>query len=682
MLTKESGSSNVVADGRRIGVLYLTSAPFLGGAVYGLRSIVRRLDRTRFRPVLALPEEAREVAEFFRDEDIALAPIRSPRLARRSPAAFVDVVRTVGELARVCRAHRIRIFHSTSPRAAVLGPLLRARTGVKFVWQIAMLGQPWWSRYLARFPDSAACVSRAVYREYGARANMRVIHNGPWTEGLTEAQCAARRRALRAELDIPEETLVVGSVANLQYWKGIHVLLDGFARASRAMPDILLVHLGGPAPGYEEYALQIDLQIAELNLGTRIRRLGFRADGYRYFPLFDLFVHVPVAEGRHRVTEAFGHSVAEAMGYRLPVISSGIGGPAEIVEEGVTGELIEPGNARELGEKIVALLRDPARRGRMGAAGAARYQEHFTIEREVREYERLYLELLRPNDARHPTTPPPRPAADAPHGRGDFRAHWERLDADARFSEKMRLAELEQRPFVALLEKVLAESPAAPRVLEVGAGSAAASRLLAQRIAGNVVALDLLPQAMRVARRLLPRELNGRLTLVAADVFRAPFAGEPFDLVFSQGLVEHFPDPRPIVEAHARLVKPGGWLVLNVPQTLNPYTFYKHWLMRRGSWPPGWETEYSPRALARVVTSLGFDAVALDGHGSFLRMVASRGLRAVLPHSVQVMLIRLADGADHLLGSRLRAWSCLNVIGCFRKGPMPPGAARNQEHSS
>lgn len=658
----------VTPTDNRIGVLYLTTAPFLGGAVYGLRSIVRRLDRARFRPVLALPEEAGEVAEFFRHEDIVLAPIRSPRLARRSPAALVDLARTVGELARVCREHGVRIFHSTSPRAAVLGPLLRARTGVKFVWQIAMLGQPWWSRFLARFPDGAACVSRAVYREYGARSNMRVIHNGPWTEGLSEAQCAERRRALRAECGIPEESLVVGSVANLQYWKGIHVLLDGFARAAREMPGIFLVHLGGPAPGYAEYARAIDAQIAALGLGSRIVRLGFLVDGYRYFPLFDLFVHVPVAEGRHGVTESFGHSVAEAMGYRLPVIASRIGGPAEIVEEGVTGELIEPGNARELGEKITALLGDPARRRRMGAAGWVRYQKHFTIEREVRDYEQLYLELVSSSGAQAPAHASP-PAS----GRGDFRAHWEQLDSDARFAEKMRLAEVEQRPFVGLLEKLLAESPAAPRVLEVGAGSAAASRLLARRIPCHVVAFDLLPQAMRVARRMAPPELNGRLALVAADVFRAPFADESFDLVFSQGLVEHFADPRAILEAHARLVRPGGWLVINVPQAVNLYTLYKHWKMRRGSWPPGWETQFSPPGLARVAAPLGLDIIALDGHGSFLRVLAARALRPVLPAAAQAALVRLADAADRLLGARLRAWTSMNIVGCFRK---PPAAAR------
>jgi glycosyltransferase involved in cell wall biosynthesis/precorrin-6B methylase 2 len=667
---KSRGVAALTSSDSRIGVLYLTTAPFLGGAVYGLRSIVRYLDRRRFRPVVALPEAVGEVIEFFRGEDVTIAPIRTRALARWSPTTALDLARTVGELARVCREHNLRVFHSTSPRAAVLGPLLRARTGVKFVWQIAMLGQPWWSHALARFPNRAACVSAAVYREYGARKNMRVIHNGPWTEGLTESQCRERRLALRAELGIPEDTLVVGSVANLQFWKGIHVLLDAFAIAARAMPEIRLVHLGGLAPGYEKYAQQIDAQIAALGLAPRLLRLGFRRDAHRYYPVFDLFVHVPVTEGRHGSTESFGHSVAEAMGYRLPVIASRLGGPAEIVEEGVTGELIEPGDSRELAEKLIALLRDPERRDSMGAAGYARYREHFTIEREVRDYERLYLELLPPNGA-----PAAAFSSEPPQGRADFRAHWQRLDADTCFSNKMRLAELEQLPFVALLEKLLEDSPAPPRVLEIGAGSAAASRLLASRVNARVVALDLLPEAVRVARRLLPPESDGRPSLLAADVFRAPFADASFDLVFSQGLVEHFSDPLGVLAAHARLVKPGGWLVINVPQALNPYTLFKHWKMRRGAWPPGWETEYSPRGLARLAPPLGLESIALDGHGSFFRMVVSRGLRPVLPDSAQALLIRAADAAGRLLGSHLRAWTSMNVIACFRK---PPGAATSQ----
>lgn len=247
------------------------------------------------------------------------------------------------------------------------------------------------------------------------------------------------------------------------------------------------------------------------------------------------------------------------------------------------------------------------------------------------------------------------------------------LAHDPHFAEKMQLAEIEQRPFVAVLERLLRDAPARPRVLEIGAGSAAASRLLSQRVEAQIVAFDLLPEAVRVARRLLPAKSNGDLALVAADAFRAPFADAAFDLVFSQGLLEHFADPRAMLEAHARLVRPGGWLVLNVPQSFNPYTLYKHWRMRRGRWPPGWERQFSPRALAQLAAPLHFECIELDGHGSFLRMTVARALRPALSASAQARLIEIFDAAGRLLGARLRAWTSMNVIACCRK---PPAAAR------
>jgi len=653
----------------RIGILYLTSAPFLGGAVYGLRSIVRRLDRTRFRPVIAFPESSTALPAFFRDADVTLAPVATRPLERWSPRAALNLARTVGDLARVCRENDIRIFHTTSQRASLLGPLLRACTGVKFVWQIAFLGEPWYMRFLARFPDCAPCISTAVFEEFGARKNMRVLLNGPWTEGLSPAQCQARRVELRRELGIAEDALVVGGMANLQYWKGVHVLLEGFARAACVLPEILLVHLGGPVPGYEPYARQIDSQIAALDLGARVRRLGFRSDGYRYFPLFDLFVHVPVAEGRYRCTEAFGHSVAEAMGYRVPVISSRIGGPAEIVVEGVTGELIEPGNSSELAEKIIGLLGDPARRSRLGEAGYARYSEHFTIQREVREYEQLYLELASSNGR-------PRPGAADLSSKvlSGFRGHWRRKLAGEGAGESPALAESGQLPFVAMLERLLQErhAPGALRVLEVGAGAATVSHMLARKSSGAFVALDILPEAMSVARRAMSNGRAATVQLLVADVCRAPLPDASFDLVFSQGLLEHFRDPGEILAAQVRLLKPGGMLVVNVPQKFNLFTLYKRWQMRRGEWPPGWETEFSPRQLILLGKRFGLAPSRVDGHGSFLSQVAVRLSRAALSPAAQARIVRLADSADRALGSTLRAWLCTQLIVGFRKVGSPP----------
>lgn len=654
---------SIATQADSIGVMYFTTTPFPGGALYGLRSIVRQLDRKRFRPVVVLPEGQPELAAFFRDVDVELATVRMRSLSRRSPIIAWDWARTAWELARLARKHNVKILHSTSPRASVLGPFVRRLTGARFVWQIAMLGTPWHLRFLARFADRAPCVSRAVYEEFGRRPNMQVVYNGPWTETLLPEDWGTRRRALRRELGIAEKALVVGSIANLQYWKGTHILLEAFAQVAQQLPETILVHFGGSVPGYERYAREIEAQIDALGISGRMRRMGFREDAYRYYPVFDVFIHVPVYEGKCRCTEAFGHSVAEAMGYRLPVIASRIGGPAEIVEEGVTGELIEPGNTAELAERILTLLRDPECRRRMGEAGYARYRQYFTIEREVNDYQGIYEELASEVSRKEKVR--------RSHGRQKtwgFGSYWRHVLTEEDSVGGKDLHEVDSAPFARFLARYLQATDSAPaRVLEVGAGRATASRLLASQFQGIFCALDIVPEAIAVARRVLGNGRQPGLQLVVADVQRAPFPTECFDLVFSQGLIEHFEDPTPMLAAHLALVKPGGWLVLNVPQKYNLFTPYKHWRMRRGRWPPGWETEYSAGQLADLGRRSGLEVCDLDGHGTFLRLVAYRLLRPIVPRPALTGVIWGIEEADRLLGKRLRARLCLNVVACFRK---------------
>jgi len=629
-----------------------------------LRSIVRQLDRKRFRPVVVLPEERAELADFFRGVDVELAVLRTRSPNRRTPLVAWHLGRAAWELAGLVRRYNVQILHSTAPRAAVLGPLVRQLTGVKFVWQIAILGVPGYAHFLARFADRAPCVSRAVYEEFGGRANMQVVYNGPWTEDLRPEEWAARRRELRQQLGIADTAVVVGSIVNLQYWKGIHILLEAFARVARQIPETCLVHLGGPVPSYEAYAGEIEVQVERLALGARIRRLGFREDAYRFYPVFDLFVHVPVCEGRYRTTEAFGHSVAEAMGYRLPVIASRVGGPAEIVEEGVTGELVEPGNVEELTEKILALLADPDRRRRMGEAGYARYRRCFTIEREVDDYQRIYEELTA--DLRREKRARWRPETSRPWG---FHRYWQRVLAEEDSLASKGLREIELAPFVRFLTRTLPARGSLPaRVLEVGAGRATASRLLGREVAGIFYALDIEPDAVAVARRATSNGRQPPVHLVVADVHHAPFPADSFDLVFSQGLIEHFEEPSAIVAAHLALVKPGGWLTLSVPQRYNLFTLYKRWRMRRGRWPPGWETEYSAGQLVALGQRCGLQVCEVDGHGTFLRMAVHRLLGPILPQPVLCGLVRGIEAADRFLGKRLRARLCQNLVVTFRKG--------------
>jgi glycosyltransferase involved in cell wall biosynthesis len=88
--------------------------------------------------------------------------------------------------------------------------------------------------------------------------------------------------------------------------------------------------------------------------------------------------------------ETFGISCLEAMAFGLPVVATRAGGLPEIVEDGVTGVLVPPGDSRALAGAILELLRNPEARYRMGQAGRERVLERFTAGEVVRQTLRVY----------------------------------------------------------------------------------------------------------------------------------------------------------------------------------------------------------------------------------------------------------------------------------------------------
>jgi SAM-dependent methyltransferase len=147
------------------------------------------------------------------------------------------------------------------------------------------------------------------------------------------------------------------------------------------------------------------------------------------------------------------------------------------------------------------------------------------------------------------------------------------------------------------------------RVLEVGAGTGREDHELARR-AALVCALDFSTEALR-----LSRQISDAARLVRGDALGSPFAEGTFDLVYHQGLLEHFNDPRPLLRDNRRVLKPGGWVLVDVPQRYHVYTLFKHTLIALHRWFAGWETEFSPREIRAVVERAGFRCVRTYGYG-------------------------------------------------------------------
>jgi hypothetical protein len=97
------------------------------------------------------------------------------------------------------------------------------------------------------------------------------------------------------------------------------------------------------------------------------------------------------------VGEAFGIVYLEAMAFAKPVIAANSGGAPEVVTDGETGILVDPGDRAALTQALVRLLRDERLRDRMGAAGRERVLRYFTFDGFVRQLESI---LIRDNAAR------------------------------------------------------------------------------------------------------------------------------------------------------------------------------------------------------------------------------------------------------------------------------------------
>jgi glycosyltransferase involved in cell wall biosynthesis len=180
-------------------------------------------------------------------------------------------------------------------------------------------------------------------------------------------------------LGLPLTDHYVVSVSQARAEKRIDVLIDAAVELFRLRSGLSLtfVHVGG-GQCLDEWKARA----ASLGLGGRYQFPGTRLDVVPYFRLATIFAHA--AE-----RESFGFVVAEAMACGKPVIAARSPGPSEIIDPGVTGILVEPGDVTGMARELLSLVEDPLRRERMGAAGRERCMRLYDGRRPAVELARV-----------------------------------------------------------------------------------------------------------------------------------------------------------------------------------------------------------------------------------------------------------------------------------------------------
>jgi glycosyltransferase involved in cell wall biosynthesis len=190
------------------------------------------------------------------------------------------------------------------------------------------------------------------------------------------------RSAIRREMQAGDEDFVLIQVARLVPIKDHLTALRAVQRAAAALPRVRLVVVG---EGPEEPAIR--LFIAENGLADRIRLLGPRADVARLLSAADVFLLSSLNEG-------IPLTVIEAMAAGLPVVSTDVGGVAEVVEEGRTGLLAPASDPEGLARHLLRLAADAGLRQRLGRTGRERAFALFSEGEMLEAYDRLYREML------------------------------------------------------------------------------------------------------------------------------------------------------------------------------------------------------------------------------------------------------------------------------------------------
>lgn len=238
-------------------------------------------------------------------------------------------------------------------------------------------------RLLLRRTEMVVAVSHAAGRHFAARHHIgtkriAVIHNGIDVEELARQ---VERGPAREELGLPSGELV-GVVSRLHPDKGIEVFLGAAAAVARTQAEARFV-IAGDGPEREH----LERQAASLGIDERVQFLGFREDVPHLLRHLSMLVHPTRRAG-------FEIALVEAMAARLPVVASATGAIPEVVDEGMTGVLVPPGDSRALAQGILKLLENPRRGAAMGEAGYARARAKFDISRSVEAHRQLYWQLV------------------------------------------------------------------------------------------------------------------------------------------------------------------------------------------------------------------------------------------------------------------------------------------------
>ena len=195
-------------------------------------------------------------------------------------------------------------------------------------------------------------------------------------------QKPAGKPVLRDELNIPEDTVVVGTVARIaNRHKDLPTFYKVAARVCEKQTNVRFVIVGD---GHGDTLLQAREQVRQMGLENKLFFTGHRNDLLDIYCSLDLFLMTSTTEG-------MPNTVLEAMAMEVPVVSTKVAGVPELVGDGVSGILCPIGDVEGLSQAVLELVNDSEKRAAFAKQARLRIEQHFDFSKRVKALENYYL---------------------------------------------------------------------------------------------------------------------------------------------------------------------------------------------------------------------------------------------------------------------------------------------------
>jgi glycosyltransferase involved in cell wall biosynthesis len=348
-------------------VLHITAGNLYGGVETVLVNLARfRHFCPALEPEFALCFEGR-ISQELRETGVAVHQLGEVR-TRKPWTVWSARARLRGLLAE--KPFDVAVCHMAWPMAIFGNTVRDTGLPVAFWAHEVATGKHWLERWARRVsPDMVIANSRFTatsVRLLFPDAPCRIVHCPVLPSQPADA--ASCRAEIRRTLGVSDNTVAIVQVSRMEAGKGHHLHLDALAELKDDPRWICWVVGGAQRPMEQEYMRQVQEQAARLGIGDRVRFLGQRSDVSSLLAAADIFSQPNAG------AESFGIVFIEALAAGLPVVTTALGGPREIVDESC-GFLVPPGDAHLLAPCLGRLIDSPDLRSRLGQRGPQRARE-------------------------------------------------------------------------------------------------------------------------------------------------------------------------------------------------------------------------------------------------------------------------------------------------------------------